>query len=121
MSRIRKSAGILCLTAILFFSSCQKQEDTLPKEEYVQGMDYQYMYDNRPMAEAPEGYYLRVSDFLYYIGKDTMEPVPLCSKPNCLHQQEQDPEKVGTAAPFSGIPVRNPCWPIMMGLCTSPP
>ena len=108
MSRIRKSAGILCLTAILFLSSCQKQEDTLPKEEYVQGMDYQYMYDNRPMAEAPEGYYFRVSDFLYYIGKDTMEPVPLCSKPNCLHQQEQDPEKVADCGAFFRDPRAEP-------------
>lgn len=29
-----------------------------------------------------------------------MEPVPLCNKPNCLHQQEQDPEKVADCSAF---------------------
>ena len=72
--------------------SCGKSAPT--ENTYLQDTDYAYMYDGAAMAESPDGYYYRTSDFIYYIDKQTMTAVPLCDKPDCLHEKETDPEKV---------------------------
>lgn len=78
--------------AALLVTGCQP---AAPAENtYLQDTDYAYMYDGAPMAESPDGYYYRTSDFVYYIDKQTMTAVPLCDKPDCLHEKETDPEKV---------------------------
>lgn len=78
--------------AALLFTGCQPASPT--ENTYLQDTDYAYMYDGEPMAESPDGYYYRTSDFVYYIDKQTMTGVPLCDKPDCLHEKETDPEKV---------------------------
>ena len=80
------------LAALLLLSSCGVSAPT--ENAYLQDTDYAYMYDGEPMAESPDGYYYRTSDFVYYIDKQTMTAVPLCDKPDCLHEKETDPEKV---------------------------
>lgn len=80
------------LAALLLLSSCGVSSPT--ENTYLQDTDYAYMYDGEPMAESPDGYYYRTSDFVYYIDKQTMTAVPLCDKPDCLHEKETDPEKV---------------------------
>lgn len=80
------------LAALLLLSSCGVSSPT--ENAYLQDTDYAYMYDGAPMAESPNGYYYRTSDFVYYIDKQTMTAVPLCDKPDCLHEKETDPEKV---------------------------
>ena len=45
-------------------------------------------------AESEDGFYFdgphSNGSYLYYTSKDTMEPIPLCNKPNCLHAQRKD-------------------------------
>lgn len=48
----------------------------------------------RCAAWSGTGYYFTANRFLYYAGEDTMSPVPVCSRPECLHDRETDPEKI---------------------------
>ena len=52
---------------------------------------------NRGIAESETGYYfgmtLKGNHYLFYTDKETMQTVPVCSKPNCLHYEETDQEK----------------------------
>lgn len=87
--------AIICIGVL--FSACKKEPaEQIEQTEntYIEGTDYQYMYDNHPMAESPDGYYFLAGYYLYYIDKANMEAIPLCNKPNCLHQNETNPEKV---------------------------
>lgn len=88
----RLAASSAALASMFLLVSCGKSAPT--ENTYLQDTDYAYMYDGAAMAESPDGYYYRTSDFIYYIDKQTMTAVPLCDKPDCLHEKETDPEKV---------------------------
>ena len=62
----------------------------------------------RGIAESETGYYfgmtLKGSRFLFYTDKETLQTVPVCSKPNCLHYEETDQERRELCnAYFTGI------------------
>jgi len=73
--------------------------DTIPEADNT----YHYLVDNpyylsgsnagNYVAETEDGFYFLVSDTLLYADRDTMEPIPVCAKPNCRHHQETDPLK----------------------------
>lgn len=48
----------------------------------------------RSFAESEDGYYfvltINGNHFLFFADKETMEILPLCGKPNCLHYEEPD-------------------------------
>ena len=87
---------ISCIIASLLLTSCSKQYST--SNTYIPYQDYQYTYNNQgslsTMAESEDGYYFLCGFYLYYTDKTTMSPVILCNKPNCLHSEETDPEKI---------------------------
>ena len=87
---------IPCIIASLLLTSCSKQYST--SNTYIPYQDYQYTYNNQgslsTMAESEDGYYFLCGYYLYYADKTTMSPVILCNKPNCLHSDETDPEKI---------------------------
>ena len=60
--------------------------------------DFQYTWRStgNPIlfACSDTGYYFIFDCFLYYCDKDTMSPVPVCSKPNCQHSAETDPARL---------------------------
>lgn len=65
--------------------------------------------ESRSIAESETGYYFSMLlggfYYLFYADKDTMEPVPVCSKPNCMHYEETDQEKRELCnAHVTGIP-----------------
>lgn len=81
---------------IVSLSGCGSSKYT--QNAYIEGQDFQYMYFRQGsgpiMAESENGYYFFSGYYLYYADKQTMRPVILCNKPNCLHDKETDPKKV---------------------------
>ena len=55
-----------------------------------------YMSSNadRSIAAAEKGFYYIDANHLYYADFETMEPVPVCARPNCLHDRETDQERM---------------------------
>lgn len=41
------------------------------------------------VAKGEEGYYVAIGKYIYYVDGNTMSSIILCSKPNCLHNNEQ--------------------------------
>ncbi len=64
-------------------------------ESYVEGSDYQYMFEGsfifyKGTARGSQGYFFAVGHYLYYLDDDTQKLVPLCNKADCLHNKETD-------------------------------
>ena len=61
-------------------------------EDYRFETDYGYsmttVWNRSTIVEAENGYYFYVPTCMFYMDKSTMEPIPLCGKPNCLHWDE---------------------------------
>ena len=92
-----KLAGALLMLFIFVLSGCSPREEQLP-DTYVDGSDYQYMYtreaSNFPnFQKGDNGYYLLWNDFIYFFDEEDELIVPLCSKPDCLHDKETAQEK----------------------------
>ncbi len=96
------SLFIPCIIAISLFTACSKQYNT--SNTYVAYQDDQYTYKSQGsfsnMAESEDGYYFLCGYYLFYADKSTMKPVILCNKPNCLHEDETDPNKVTSCNAF---------------------
>jgi hypothetical protein len=85
---------VYILLILILLAGCSS--NTASVNTYVEGLDCQYMYitqcSGSVIAESEEGYYFICGHFIYYADKQTMEPVVLCNKPNCLHEKESNPE-----------------------------
>lgn len=102
-----KIAAVLCISALLL-SGCGKEEKTggaAGSEYWVTWpavdfgtMEYEKLAvqpwnsgrceatSNLSMAETENGYYLYCGEYLYYADKEDLSTwLPVCSKPNCLH------------------------------------
>ena len=104
--KILKRTSVLAASILLLLTGCQSQPQYSTENTYVEGQDYQYMYSdgnnnltpNYIMETETAYYYMKSSsssegEFLTYIDKNTMEPVILCNRPDCRHDQETDEEK----------------------------
>lgn len=84
------------LLVIFNLAACAKKYSTA--NTYIDGQDFEYTYAKdssyQTIAESEDGYYFLCGYYLFYADKATMNPVILCNKPNCLHFDETDPEKV---------------------------
>lgn len=91
-----KIIGSLIMLLIFVLSGCSTQEEQLP-DSYVDGSDYQYMYARNSPSSAfqkgEKGYYMLWNNFIYFFNEEDEMIVPLCSKPDCLHDKETDQEK----------------------------
>ena len=91
-----KIVGTLIMLLIFVLSGCSTQEEQLP-DTYVEGSDYQYMYAGNgsfPIFQKGEaGYYLLWDNFIYFFDDEEEKIIPLCSRPDCLHDKETDQEK----------------------------
>lgn len=96
---MKKKSGIclLMVSVFLLLTGCQTQPQYSSENAYVAGQDFQYQFykaagiNLAPLSitETEEGYYfLTQESFLYYADKESMEAVLLCSRPDCLHDQE---------------------------------
>lgn len=95
----------LCFVVLIFLvfnlCGCSSQStistDNPSSSNVVDLNNDQYYLGNsnlRTIAEGPEAYYFISRDFLYYMDKTTLSAHPLCNKPDCLHDEEQDYERM---------------------------
>ena len=100
-----KKVSLLLLTALLLFTTaCSGGGGTglIPRgyptdNTYHPETDCSYttasaMYGSR-VAETELGYYTFANCYLLFTDAKTMETVPVCAKPNCLHEEEPDEDK----------------------------
>lgn len=108
----------ICLTCFLFLVSCSGKTDRIyPTDNaYHFKTDSQYTWfvqgQSRNFAEAEDGYYFSLMvngySYLFFTEKETMQTVPVCNKPNCLHYEEMDEERIELCdARFSGLSLEN--------------
>lgn len=106
-------AFALLAVMILAFCGCgQKKQTAAPSYEddpsgtYFAGSDYQFMQTNLSTmywADVQQGdgvVYLLHRGYIYYLDEGTGLILPLCNKPNCLHDKELDAEKLGECNAF---------------------
>lgn len=94
---MKKKVTVMILAVLLFVCGCGSKKDD---EAFNIETDWQYQMVNPHslkdrMTTDPQGsvYFLN-GYFLYKYDFETGETAPLCSRPNCLHNQETDPEKI---------------------------
>lgn len=51
---------------------------------------YWWHFGSTKLAEAEEGYYVMVGNYLYYVDEQTFAPTLLCVRPDCLHNNEEN-------------------------------
>ena len=93
-----KRMNLFVLLLTLLFMGCSHIEEYPADDFYYFDTDSQYGYtlqgQDRIFAESEDGYYFVLSikgtHYLFFTDKTTMETIPLCNKPNCLHYEEED-------------------------------
>ena len=88
---------------MLFLFGCNRfNNDPLGKESdrYNYLSDCQIIESGFPSffqgyTKGENGYYSTISKFLYYTEADSMKTLPLCTKPNCLHNSEKCDSYIG--------------------------
>lgn len=79
--------------ACLVFTGCNKR---LP-DAYQEGSDYQYMERMAFSSFHQKGKdveYFAYGNYIYYMDKENGELLPLCGKADCLHDKENDSERI---------------------------
>lgn len=87
----RYFAVVLLLSVMLSLFGCDGKEQTISD-------GYNYLTDAQivntfdigkvNMAKSPQGYYVYVDGKMYFVDGTSLEATPLCSKPNCLHSDD---------------------------------
>ena len=91
---------ILILVMLLFhLVSCGNERDRVTLDGYNPGTDAQFFQTNNwyPYAliqETENGCFLYHNQFVYVYNREAGTTLPLCNKPNCLHDKETDSEKL---------------------------
>ena len=101
---MRKKILILTLSLCLLLTACGTDYASLP-EEYQFGTDFSNTFVGNStltpfVTPAEDGYYTMIGRYIYYIDAQTLQAVPLCSKPECRHAAETDPSKVFSCNAF---------------------
>ncbi len=93
------------LFVFVFLCSCQNTNSTFDAftDLYLPGKDYQANLNmtvgsGLAMAESETGFYLSNGYYLYYMDKEEKNPVPLCNRPNCLHEKADEDKKTECSA-----------------------
>lgn len=90
---------ILCMTLtvivfLLSLSGCGADKYASLPDEYVAETDYPSgflaTYNRFPIAPGEGGYYFTMGDFLFFMDGETKEIAPVCSRPDCRHENESD-------------------------------
>lgn len=94
---------VLCTT----LTACGGKSATLP-DTFVEGSDWQYMQESgwffEPTVQKGANgiYYFIWKGFVYYLDSETQSLLPLCSKADCLHDQETDNERMTECHAYVG-------------------
>lgn len=92
---------VLYITSIIIGCSNKDLGNNYVSNEDAQYMFMQSMLD-KYIAKSDSGYYFVNGLYLYYADKESMKPVILCDKPNCLHDRETDPYKKSECNAYIG-------------------
>ena len=91
---------LFLLFSLIFLAACGKIPDStkLDPERYHSGTDMQYFqitYSNKisRIQDHENGCYFYHDGFLYSLDVNEKTIQPVCSKANCLHDRESDPER----------------------------
>ena len=92
---MKKVILIIILILNIYMIGCSKSYES--SDDYIEGQDAQYMYmmtdRDRYITASEEGYYFVNGIYLYFCSYDTMKPIVLCNKAECLHDKELDETK----------------------------
>ena len=103
---------ILCMTLagivfLLSLSGCGADKYVSLPDEYVAETDYPSgfattSYNRFPIAPGEGGYYFTMGDFLFFMDGETKEIAPVCSRPDCRHENESDENLVWQCNAYVG-------------------
>lgn len=101
MQRIKSDLKLaVVLLCVFSLTACEKSNNNEPEDEYsVCQMGFTYMSGN-PMIESPDGYYVFNGNFLNFYDKSLENPVVVCSRPECMHENEPEDKRTGCNAFF---------------------
>lgn len=112
---MKNRIGLLMLILLMTLISCgnsTKYKTSSYEDGFVEGEDCNptvtsLLFTPSNIAVTSQGIYLIAGNFVYYADPGTMEAKPLCHRPNCLHNQEQDSAKVPECDAFIGSALDN--------------
>lgn len=96
----------------------ENRQDTMEiaASEYNADTDWDWSYYGGChvsfITKGEKGYYTRLGDYIYFCSFESEKLIPLCNRPDCLHDNETDDEKrnecmayvgLGSVSWFSGI------------------
>lgn len=98
---VKRFVALFVVVVLVLFSGCNNTDSEFVDDAYLYSTDSQLVYSGAPavtknIAKGEDGYYSYVSKFLYYTDNSGKETVPLCFKPNCLHNTESCNAYIGT-------------------------
>lgn len=107
---MKRFLGLMTLLVMMVLISCGERapyKSSTYEDGFVETEDCNPTVTSpltRPncIAETSQGIYLIVGNFVYYTDPVTMDTKPLCFRPNCLHHEEQDSQKVPDCDAFIG-------------------
>lgn len=88
--------AVVTLLFAIFITGCSEREELPNDNVYHPEVDFPYMYGDGlyglEVASSPNGYYLLHDNLIYYLDKDTMQPVILDNRPDhgCDHQPNSE-------------------------------
>lgn len=101
MQRIKSDLKLaVVLLCVFSLTACEKSNNNEPEDEYsVCQMGFTYMSGN-PMIESPDGYYVFNGNFLNFYDKSLENPIVVCSRPECMHENEPEDKRTECNAFF---------------------
>ena len=102
---MKKRLILLILIFLILNISCTSRKNVIDFSGYNPGTDWQYFqttaFDPAPkIQEYDGGCYLYHDHFVYVYEHKSGRILPLCSKPNCLHDKETEPGKISDCNAF---------------------
>lgn len=96
---MKKEINYKVLILLLFTLTATGCSKTPSEDSYVEGTDYQYQYYDRNVltnttAKGQDAMYFFIGSYIYQLDEGTDTLIPLCNKPNCLHDKEKDESKL---------------------------
>ena len=82
-------------------SAAKGREDSAISGDYNLSL-YSEFEKNQVFAQSPKGVYFILGSYLFFMPDDGKEASPLCYKPECLHLEETDENRIADCDAFVG-------------------